>query len=326
MTKAQDYSAGERTLILIDSSRNRTVKTELWYPTSEKDPEAKMATELPFLLDPTIRDAEIKGGRYPFVLLSHGTGANRFGLAWIAISLVKNGFIVAAPDHWGNTYDNKIPEYFVRYWERPEDITFVITQLLSDKDISKHIDNSRIGMAGYSFGGYTAFALAGAEADCMKFKNAARTKQGKKEFTIPEMDGLPELIEKIPCDLVPATDLSDNRIKAFVAIAPALGLAFSSADQVSRIKAPVMIIGAANDRIAPVETNARHYKRLLPASEYIELPGKTGHYIFLNDAGEDLKSEAAVYYVDDRFVDRRLIHDQVNELILNFFRSKLEIK
>jgi len=210
----QNYNIGELTLNFTDSTRNRLVKTELWYPTLDNDSANLKITELPFVLEPTIRDARFMNQRFPLIVLSHGTGGNRFSLAWIAISLVKQGYIVASPDHWGNTFDNKIPEYFVRYWERPLDISFIITQILKNENYSKHIDNKKIGAVGFSFGGYTTIALAGAEIDCNLLKSNSKTEEGKKEFKIPEFGDLRILIDKLSCDNSQGLNLKDNRIRA----------------------------------------------------------------------------------------------------------------
>jgi predicted dienelactone hydrolase len=321
--RAQNFNVGELTLNLSDSTRHRPIKTELWYPTMDRDSLNIKKTELPFVLEPTIRNAEFAVRRFPLILLSHGTGGNRFSLAWLAIALAKHGYIVAAPDHWGNTFDNKIPEYFIRYWERPLDISFVISQILMDKKLSQFVDSNRIGAAGFSFGGYTSLALAGAEIDCELLKNKANTLEGKKEFTIPELGSLKKLIEKLSCNNIPSSHLKDDRIKAFIALAPALGLGIGSAEQMRNISSPVLIVGAGNDQIAPVLTNAKHYSNLIPGSEYMELSG-TGHYIFLNEGDKNLQREAGIYYKDDESISRGLIHKKVNDIILSFFENNLK--
>lgn len=316
----QNYNVGEQTIVYTDSMRNRPIKVEFWYPTNDIDPAFEKETDLPFILSPTIRNASFVKQEFPLVLLSHGTGGNRFGLAWLAIALAKQGNIVLAPDHWGNTYDNKIPKYFVRYWERPLDISFLITHILIDKSLSQYVDKEKIGVAGFSFGGYTALALAGAELNCNLLKTISKTEQGEKEFNIPELGDLRKLIDNVPCDSI-QNSLKDKRIKAFVALSPALGLGFDNNEQTKNINSPILIIGAEKDQIAPIKTNAENYHKLIPNSMFIKLEGEVGHYIFLSEGNESLIKEAKKYYKDHKTVDREKIHKDVEKEIIKFFNN-----
>jgi predicted dienelactone hydrolase len=318
---AQDFNVGELTRNYFDKTRNRQVDAEIWYPTFEIDSMHQKRTELPFKLPPTIRNAKTIDKSFPLIIISHGTGGNRFSLAWLAIELAKSGFIVMAPDHWGNTFDNKIPEYFVRYWDRPIDISFLLTSVLADKSINLTIDKERIGLMGFSFGGYTTLAIAGADVNCKLIKENAKTKVGKKEFTVPELGDLRNLIYELNCDEIPAT-FKDDRFKVFVAMAPALGLGMP--DKIQEIKEPVLIIGANNDQTTPIKTNALKYHRIIPESKFSLLEGKTGHYIFLNEGNDELQKYAKKYYGDDKSVNRQLIHKQVTKEVLLFLKENLE--
>lgn len=317
----QTFNIGERTLNYKDDSRNRLVKTEIWYPTFEKDSLKERNTELPFILTPTIRDAKFVNQSFPLILLSHGTGGNRFGLAWLAIELVKNGYIVAAPDHWGNTFDNKIPEYFVRYWERPLDMSFLLTSILNDELFHPYIDEEKIGLVGFSFGGYTALAIGGVNIDCEVLKQNATTKQGKEEFVIPEMGDLTKLISNLSCNEIPKT-FKDDRFKTLIALAPALGLGLPDENQ--NINVPILIIGTENDHIAPIETNALKYNRLIPTSRFTKIEGKAGHYVFLNEGNKELQNEAKQYYQDHKTVQRASIHEQATTEIVEFLKQNLK--
>jgi predicted dienelactone hydrolase len=320
---AQNFNIGEKTLSYIDSSRNRLVKAEIWYPTNDADINGERITDLPFILEPTIRNANFVNGLHPLILLSHGTGANRFGLAWLAVALAKQGYIVIAPDHWGNTFDNKIPEYFVRYWERSLDISFLITQALNDKFLSQFIDKNKIGAAGFSFGGYTSLALAGVEVDCGILKKAALTEGNENEFIVPEFGDLRPLVEKLHCDSAAQIKLKDARIKAFIALSPALGAGIETMEQTKNVNAPVLIIGAENDTMTFVRTNARKFHALIPSSQYIELKGKAGHYTFLNIGNESLRKEAPLLFTDDASVNREEVHNKVIDEVTTFLRKNL---
>ena len=319
------FAIGQKTIEYFDSDRNRPLKTEIWYPTIDTTG-INISKAYPFILPPTSQDVQIASGLHPLILLSHGTGGNRISLMWLAAELVGRGYMVAAVNHWGNTLDNKIPEQFVKIWHRPQDIQFILNRIMAD--FKAHIDTSRIGMAGFSLGGYTTLALAGGVMDYQTLANFAQTKDGEVEFTIPELGDLRPLLtpEVLAEGDKRSQSLKEPRIKAFLAMAPALGQGFTAPSQFSGIDQPVLIIGAERDQRTPIQTNAKHYHRLISGSEYIELTGKVGHYIFINQAKSFLKREAPFTFEDDPSVDRKEIHRRVSAIVLEFFEKALQGK
>lgn len=325
--KTHKYSIGQVTLEFNDEKRKRPVKTEIWYPTMDTT-QFNVTSEYPFKLPPTSKDASIVQKRFPLILLSHGTGGNRISQMWLACEIASTGYIVAAVNHFGNTLDNKIPEYFVKVWHRPLDISFVIDNLLTHSTFSPRIDTAKIGMAGFSLGGYTTIALAGGIIDYKMLKEYSGTAEGKNEFNVPELGDVSKLIttEIIEEGNGAFRYLKDERISAFVAMAPAIGQGFQDESQFSFVNSPVLIIGAENDKRAPVNTNAKHYKNLIKSSEYIELEGKAGHYIFMNEAKTGLKRSAPSIFKDDEAVNRRGIHNKVAKIVIDFFDRRLNGK
>jgi len=246
-------------------------------------------------------------------------------MEWLAQGLAKNGYIVAAVDHWGNTYDNKIPLEFCKPWERPIDISFVLTVLLRDKELGSAIDTTRIGAIGFSLGGYTVLALAGAVINYDSLVHFYKT-VGRKEIETPEMPGTARFLDDtaLLSAMQRVPPLQDNRIKAFFSISPALGAGFASKDQFVRVDRPVFIVGAASDSMAPVATNARHFQKLLQGAGYHEFKGRVGHYVMLNETIDDLKKSDPVYFSDDPSVNRGAVHEQVIRLAAVFFKKQLK--
>ena len=309
---------GERTIHFNDTTRKRPLITEVWYPTADAvkpDKDFK-----PFLTEETVKGAAVGDKKYPLILISHGTGGGRLTLEWLADNLVHHGFMVAAVDHWGNTYDNKIAIDFVTPWERPQDISFVLTGLLKDAAFGPHIDRERIGAAGFSIGGYTVIALAGAQLDFKALEDM-------KEVDLPEF---PNLFSTIKMEDVKKSyekspkSLKDKRIKAFFAICPAIGQGFTRTSQFKDVNGPLYIVSAESDSIAPYKTNAAQYHKLMPKSKCMLVKGKAGHYVFLGEAAEPVKKNAPVYFMDDPSVDRHAIHQQVANLASEFFMQNLK--
>lgn len=176
--RAGPWQAGLTTVQMSDTSRgDRTLTVDLWYPVDE-GVEAPTATldllvtelELPGVL----ADADAAAGPFPLVVFSHGSGGVRFQSWFLMQALASHGFVVAAPDHAGNTaldslFGTTDPILEVAR-NRPRDVSFVIDEVLalgdhSDGRLAGRVDGARIAVAGHSFGGFTALAIAGGFGD-----------------------------------------------------------------------------------------------------------------------------------------------------------------
>lgn len=326
LTWAQNVTIGETTIRFNDTTRKRPLVTEVWYPTTDSIQNHNSGFS-PFVRMETVKGGKIANKKYPLIMISHGTGGGRLTLEWLADILVQNGFMVAAVDHWGNTYDNKIAIDFVTPWQRPRDISFVLSGLLNDPQFGPEIDQDRIGAAGFSIGGYTVIGLAGGVLSFDALKKFTNSPAGQKEVNIPEFPGLIEVIKTGEPDESFKTSpqhLKDKRIKAFFAICPAIGQGFVDQSQFKEINKPLYIVEVESDSMTPYKTNAEHYHNLIPASQYLLIKGKANHYVFLNEAAEPVKKEAPIYFTDDPSVDRHAIHQQVGEMAAGFFKEKLK--
>lgn len=252
----------------------------------------------------------------PLVVMSHGTGGNRLSQSWLAKRLAKDGYFVVALDHFGNTFDNPIPKYFVRFWERPLDVKFVLDNMLNEEEFIPHINFEQAYMIGFSLGGYTTLALAGVEMDCDKMNSYLATETDSKLFYIPEMGDLKPFFREEGCD-AGSGSFYEPRFKKFVAMAPALGM-FLVEKKTEHQK--VLLIGAKKDEITPNEQNAKRYRKWIANSIYREIDKNVGHYVFLN-AMENYPTELEIYFKDEEGIVREEIHDEVYASILNFLRS-----
>lgn len=314
---------GQRTLAFRDAARHRPVITEVWYPTEDTlQPSDK--TIPVFTRRPTVRNGSLPAGRRPLIMLSHGTGGGRLTLEWLAQSLTQSGYIVAAVDHYGNTYENKIALEFLKVWERPLDISFALSELLNDRDFRQVIDRQKIGAIGFSLGGFTVIALAGGEINYTTLIQYNKT-VGHRQLEIPEFPGLIKYLDDtaITEGVKRVPPLKDSRIKAFFAISPALGPGFTTRQQFKDITGPVYITGSEGDSIAPVKTNARRYHQYIANSGYYEFPGKTGHYVMLGEARDEIKKGAPTYFMDAPSVNRHEVHMKIDRLAIDFFKNSL---
>lgn len=62
----------------------------------------------------------------------------------------------------------------------------------------------------------------------------------------------------------------------------------------------------------------------IASSQVKVIDEKAGHYVFLNEANEGLKSEAPMFFQDAAGVDRRAVHDRTLSLAVEHFRKTLK--
>lgn len=314
----QPQKTGIATFNFHDPLRNRPVITEVWYPIDQEVP----AQNIPgfWMRCDEARDAPLsqKQQKYPLIVMSHGSGVDRFNLSWLAEVLAANGYIVAAMDHYGNTWNNKIPELYATPWERPQDVSFVIDQLLSSSPFADRIDQKKIGFTGYSLGGATGIWIAGAQAGHIDATHV-------KSMCAKELAGIvsDEILEKI--DYRGASrSYKDSRIGAAIVMAPALGWMFDE-KSLQKIQIPVHIIAPSKDQLVPIEKNAQIFAKNITRASLQILSGDTNHYIFLNRAtllGKRMLDPK--YYEDPSSIDRRAIHQDLAKNAVEFFDNHLK--
>lgn len=319
-----NFHIGQKSITYTDLSRKRPLRTEIWYPTTTT-PKAtsKGPKKMIFKTIATTPNAALAPGKFPLLMVSHGTGGNRFSLNWLVAPLVKKGYIVVSLDHYGNNTFHKLPREFVKWWERAIDVQYVLSQVLKDAVFAQQIDASRIGGIGFSLGGYTQIALAGGYVNRDK-------KKGEVRKAPPE---LPKTKEKIDFDNDPQIMASykkykdlvkDLRIKAFFVMAPAIGFGFRSSRQTETITAPVFIVAGKGDTNTPIKENALIYDQLIKTSKLHLLGEQVDHYIFLGEGTTFGKKVAPAITVDRPGVNRANIHQEVTRLASDFFAKHLK--
>lgn len=177
---------GATTIPFFDELRKRPLITEVWYPIESQVKALPVhswgqmvdeARDTPFTCKAT--------KKYPLIVMSHGAGGSRDDLAWLGAMLVKQGYIVASVDHYGNTWYMNQPKEALKRWERPKDITYVIDQLLIDPVFGPCINPDKIGFAGFSLGGLAGIWLAGGIANNYEKPTLAEV---NKEFPDADQD------------------------------------------------------------------------------------------------------------------------------------------
>jgi predicted dienelactone hydrolase len=311
----------------------RPLNATVWYPAGAG------ATETPweagiFKAGLSARDAPMSAspGKMPLVLLSHGTGGAAAGLAWLGEALARKGYIVAAVSHHGNTGAEVAPmlQGTVVWWDRPQDVSVLIDRLLADPSFGSRIDATRIGVAGFSIGGYTALATVGARLSRNQWQKFCADRPGACKLP-PEVSDkfsdrdVERLMTQDPRMLKALSHMDDSfadpRIKAAFVMAPVVAAAMTS-DSLKAIKVSVHIVAGTRDDQAVPEYNAKPIAALIPGAELQIVPDGT-HYMFLpgcNARGNNYVKELCL---DPPGLDREAVHRRVIDAALVFFSRTL---
>jgi predicted dienelactone hydrolase len=260
----------------------RTVTTVIWYPTNSAARDTMIG---PFVKLPVVLDAPVakRSTKYPLVLLSHGAGGTALQLIAWAHYLASRGYIVAAVNHKGDATEEPLEGPFSladrQMWHRPQDLTAVLNQLLKDPAFRVYIDTSKIAVGGFSLGGYTALAIAGARLslDQLSAVSSIDSLPPDIRHSIEQYATLLKGDSLLQRSLRHSGDsYKDIRIKGAFALAPAIGEGFKK-EGFSTVNIPVYIVVGEKDLIAPKETNAQLYAKGIKGAQLTVLPGEAGH-------------------------------------------------
>jgi predicted dienelactone hydrolase len=148
---AQDgrFAVGSTTLTLEDSTRGRTLLTELWYPAETAG-----------------RDAPPREKRFRLILLVHGRCGSRTNYSYLAAPLASWGFVVAAPGLPGVQAENCDGSVAA---DPQEDLAFVL-RTLRDRagpaaDWARRLRRGRTGLVAHSLGAFFGLRVAQDERD-----------------------------------------------------------------------------------------------------------------------------------------------------------------
>lgn len=268
----------------------------------------------------------------PLIILSHGTGGSAAQLSWLAEALVGAGFVVAGINHHGNTAaeETSWPHGFALPAERARDISVLIDLLLSDKEIEPHIDADRIGTAGFSIGGYSALASAGAhlkvvdrQSRCVnESTNPVCNLPPEAGFTDSDIQALASSDAAFKAALARDTHpIGDARIRAVYAIAPAF-VSLMKRQEFSLLKVPTRVVLAENDQQILLPETLAAVSEGIPDAVAITIPD-AGHYSFLASCSLRGKIFVRALCRDSSKIDRNELHGRIGLDAAKFFGANL---
>ena len=293
-------------LLTVHDPQDKPLDVGIWYPT-DSPPGFNV---IGLSAQRVASNGPVAGRELPLIVISHGNGGLLSSHSDTALALASAGFVVAAPTHTGdNARDDAYvgtPRWLI---DRPRHVRLVLDYMLNDWPARGQLDPARIGMFGFSAGGFTTLVSAGGVPDLVRIGSHCRK---TPEFACT-------LWKQLPSESVPATVwIHDARITAKAVAAPGYGFAFEP-EGLSRVTAAVQLWSGADDRNVPYETNAAVVRRLMSAPpEYHAVPG-AGHFSFLAPCPSWL---FPMICEDAKGFDRVDFHGEFNQSLIAFYRSQ----
>ena len=100
---ADDGSVGVTYGAAYAPARATDIDFHIWYPAERGGRAITVGSNGVFYGTSAGKNAPHRAGKFPMVLISHGSGGNAGQFGWIASGLADAGFVVVLPNHPGTT-------------------------------------------------------------------------------------------------------------------------------------------------------------------------------------------------------------------------------
>ena len=305
------HAAGFQSLELPNPG-GKPISLAIWYP-SLAMPQAR---NMGVFSQEVASDGAIEGAGLPLVLISHGTGGYKYSHHDTALAMANAGFIVLALTHPGDNYADQSAATDIL--ERPKHIVTALDYMLKEWPHRDRIAPSRVGIFGFSSGGFTALVSVGGRPDLGKVLTHCAAYPAHYACTLMSQHGGPST--RAPTTAT--AQMHDRRIRAAVIAAPALGFTFDAA-ALGKVDIPVQLWRAEDDLILPHPWYAENVRVSLPREPEYHVVPRAGHFDFLAPCTEKLAAMAPQICASEEGFDRTGFHQRFNAAVIGFFKKFL---
>lgn len=293
----------------VSEPGQQAISVLIYYPTESKP----RLTWLGLSFADVAPQAPLQPGQHPLVVFSHGTAGAPTSHIDTAIALAERGFVVAAPVHNGDNYQDQSGIGGASWIaDRAREIRNVNDFMLTQWRHHSQVDSARIGLFGFSAGATSALINIGAQPD---FSLVASGCRQEPEFVC-------QLLKPDVTLLNGAEDGYDPRIRAAVLAAPGLGMGFTN-DGLARVVIPVEIWAGELDGNTPLASNAAAIAAHLPMPSSVRIAAGASHFSFLAPCGALGVLLPPMLCADPPNFDRRAFHRTFNAEVASFFAEEL---
>ncbi len=275
---ALPFGPGVAKINVADERPERPLSGDIWFPTPT--PERHSRSDKSKVWQMALADTRgtVADGTFPLVVVSHGMYGNTFNQAWLASELARRGYVVAMINHPGTSTFLRDADQARELWQRPVDLSRLISFLIDKSEYAPVIDRNRIYAAGHSLGGFTVMMLAGAEFDNARYRTVC---DGQDLPVACEVLSGWSVAETKDDQAEMATSRKDDRISKVISLDLG-GTPVFSLDSLARFDIPVLVLGSGRADMLNQEIESRALATALPGEKvkHLELPD-AGHFDFM---------------------------------------------
>lgn len=281
----------------------------IWYPCAAEPTHVALGSLSVPTVDwlPGVKDCPVTGTKLPLVIISHGN-SGYFALHLdVTEALVNAGFVVAAINHPGNNTNDMSGRGMSVWASRPAQMVRLLDFMLNEWKDRAVIEPARVGLFGFSLGGFTGLVVVGGQPDFRRL------------VCKPEEKSM--VCEQLRTGDLPPDPPHDARIKAAVIVDPAVSFAFTP-ENLAGIKIPLLVwrseLGGGGVNAAGVASVTGS----LPGRHEVHVV-RAGHYAFLPPCTAELAAIRPQVCTDPEGFDRATFHREFDAAVVKFFREQL---
>lgn len=304
-------AAGVRLFDVPTDGAGPSLTGAVWYPCATPPQDMKIENAV----ISGVNDCEIVGSKLPLIVISHGRTAWFGAHHDTAAAVADAGYIVAAINHPGdNSFDRSRVDELSVFVERPVDIKRLLDFMLGAWSDAPKIDRERIGLFGFSMGGYTGLAVIGSIPD---FRKGLPGCEGNRLRACEQLRN-----NESPT----GPSVHDPRVKAAVIVDPSPGI-FFPAESLKAVNVPVQLWSSDPKLGARYDSGCcgLGIRNRLPSKPDFHLATGAIHVSFLAPCSPDEKEkpEFSRICTDAPDFDRVAFHKDFHSDVLAFFRKNL---
>lgn len=257
-------------------------------------------------------------------IISHGAFGSPREMNWLGYALASQGWVVAGVAHYGESWvygaENIDPSSAMRFWQRPQDVSFAI-DTLSDKGLfNTSLKTDKVIMLGHSSGGFTSLAMAGANLEATKSEIYCASEKAKddKGCSYGQQNKRKPMSEAVLKKVgLLQEQMRDDRVVAVIALDPALGYAVSE-QSLKSIKVPTLILGSVENDFLPYAVHSKYYADHIQGAHLVGIEEGAGHFVYIDKCESEREVSGVSLCVDREDVDRKAIQKQILEHVFGF--------